>query len=123
MTGNARNQIGAGRRISQTIVLLTVLFCLVLSAGCAATKLDPTAESIVITDLSQLRNQDFAGFDRLKTLDLRGVSVDAEMVDTLQAKLPCINCYRKICSHHSCMAMLTPARVLRHLRETAQEKA
>jgi len=88
MTGDARNQIRAGRCINQTILLLIALFCLVLSAGCAATKLDPTAESIVITDLSQLRNQDFSGFNRLKTLDLRGVSVDAEMVDTLQAKLP-----------------------------------
>ena len=52
--------------------------------------------------------------------DPRRVKPLGDNVTTLQAALPCINCYRKTCSHHSCMAMLTPARVLRHLRETAQ---
>lgn len=50
--------------------------------------------------------------------DPRRVKPLGDNVTTLQAELPCINCYRKVCSHHSCMAMLTPARVLRHLRET-----
>ena len=43
-------------------------------------------------------------------------------VTTLQADLPCINCYLKTCSHHTCMAMLTPPLVLRHLRATAWPK-
>ena len=55
--------------------------------------------------------------------DPRRVKPLGDNVTALQADLPCINCYRKVCSHHSCMAMLTPARVLRHLRETAQAKA
>lgn len=56
--------------------------------GCAAEKLDPSAETIVITDLAQLKSQDFAGFDQLKTLDLRAVAADATTVDALKAKLP-----------------------------------
>jgi heptosyltransferase-2 len=32
-------------------------------------------------------------------------------VRTLQADLPCINCYQKTCSHHSCMAAITPEQV------------
>ena len=55
--------------------------------------------------------------------DPRRVKPLGDNVTTLQAELPCMNCYRKTCSHQSCMAMLTPARVLRHLRETAQEQA
>ena len=87
MTGNAKNQIRTGRHIRQTIFLFIVFICLALGAGCAAGKLDQTAESIVITDLSQLKNQDFTGFDQLKSLDLRAVSTDAATVDALQAKL------------------------------------
>ena len=56
--------------------------------GCAAEKLDQSAETIVITDLAQLKDQDFAGFDQLKTLDLRAVAADAATVDALIAKLP-----------------------------------
>jgi len=37
-------------------------------------------------------------------------------VETLQAELPCINCYRKTCSHHSCMAAITPEEVISRLR-------
>ena len=48
--------------------------------------------------------------------DPRRVKPLGDNVTALQADLPCINCYRKTCSHHSCMAMLTPVRVLRHLR-------
>jgi len=55
--------------------------------------------------------------------DPRRVKPLGDNVTTLQADLPCINCYRKTCSHHSCMAMLTPARVLLQLRETTQEQA
>ncbi len=53
--------------------------------------------------------------------DPRRVKPLGDNVTTLQADLPCINCYRKTCSHHSCMAMLTPARVLQHLRATAAQ--
>ncbi|HRY15559.1 MAG: glycosyltransferase family 9 protein [Candidatus Competibacteraceae bacterium] len=49
--------------------------------------------------------------------DPRRVKPLGDNVVTLQADLPCINCYRKTCSHHSCMAMLTPSLVFRHLRE------
>jgi len=49
--------------------------------------------------------------------DPRRVKPLGDNVRTLQADLPCINCYRKACSHHSCMAMLTPSRVLQRLRE------
>ena len=54
--------------------------------------------------------------------DPRRVKPPGDNVTALQAELPCVNCYRKTCSHHSCMAMLTPARVWRHLRETGQER-
>lgn len=49
--------------------------------------------------------------------DPHRVKPPGDNILTLQADLPCINCYRKTCSHHSCMAMLTPSRVLRRLRE------
>lgn len=48
--------------------------------------------------------------------DPRRVKPLGDNVITLQADLPCVNCYRKTCSHHSCMAMLTPSRVLQRLR-------
>ena len=57
-------------------------------AGCGAAKLDPAKETIVITSLSQLQNESFAGFDQLRTLDLRAVAVDAARVDALRAALP-----------------------------------
>ena len=37
-------------------------------------------------------------------------------VAALQAELPCINCYQKHCSHHSCMAWVTPDMVVDKLR-------
>ena len=43
--------------------------------------------------------------------DPRRVKPMGDAVTTLQAKLPCINCYAKHCSHHSCMALVTPAAV------------
>ncbi|RUQ35792.1 MAG: glycosyltransferase family 9 protein [Candidatus Competibacteraceae bacterium] len=48
--------------------------------------------------------------------DPRRVKPLGDNVRTLQADLPCINCYRKTCSHHSCMALLTPPLVLQQLR-------
>ncbi|MCP5195594.1 MAG: glycosyltransferase family 9 protein [Gammaproteobacteria bacterium] len=47
--------------------------------------------------------------------DPRRVKPLGDNVSTLQADLPCINCYRKTCSHHSCMTILTPSLVLQHL--------
>lgn len=38
-------------------------------------------------------------------------------VSTMQADLPCINCYQKICEHHSCMTALTPELVWRRLQK------
>ncbi len=55
--------------------------------------------------------------------DPRRVKPLGDNVTTLQADLSCINCYRKTCSHHSCMAMLTPSLVFQHLQATMQEKA
>lgn len=52
--------------------------------------------------------------------DPRRVKPLGDNVVTLQADLPCINCYRKTCSHHSCMALLTPSRVLQRLRKFTQ---
>jgi lipopolysaccharide heptosyltransferase II len=49
--------------------------------------------------------------------DPRRVKPIGNNVVALQADLPCINCYRKTCSHHSCMAMITPNRVIEHLRQ------
>lgn len=54
--------------------------------------------------------------------DPRRVKPLGDNVTTLQADLPCVNCYRRICSHHSCMAMLTPPWVLRHLRATVWDQ-
>jgi len=51
--------------------------------------------------------------------DPRRVKPLGDNVTTLQADLPCINCYLKSCSHHSCMAAVTPALVLQHLHQTA----
>lgn len=44
--------------------------------------------------------------------DPRKVLPAGSKVRSLQAEIPCINCYRKHCSHHSCMAAMTPQRVL-----------
>jgi heptosyltransferase-2 len=47
--------------------------------------------------------------------DPRRVLPAGEHVVALQAALPCINCYRKHCAHHSCMALITPKHVLSKL--------
>ena len=40
--------------------------------------------------------------------DPRKVKPAGDNVVALQADLPCINCYQKHCSHHSCMPAITP---------------
>jgi heptosyltransferase-2 len=47
--------------------------------------------------------------------DPRRVKPVGNNVRTLQADIDCINCYRKECSHHSCMKMITPRMVLESL--------
>lgn len=45
--------------------------------------------------------------------DPRRVLPAGPKVRAAQLSLPCINCYRKHCGHHSCMRLLTPAHVMR----------
>ncbi|MCP5149874.1 MAG: glycosyltransferase family 9 protein [Ectothiorhodospiraceae bacterium] len=47
--------------------------------------------------------------------DPRRVRPLGETVRTVQADLPCINCYRKTCAHHACMRLVTPDDVLEAL--------
>jgi len=47
--------------------------------------------------------------------DPRRVLPAGDNVHALQADLACINCYRKHCAHHTCMAWITPAMVVRKL--------
>lgn len=47
--------------------------------------------------------------------DPRRVKPAGDNISTLQADIECKNCYRKECSHHSCMAMITPEQVSRIL--------
>lgn len=55
--------------------------------------------------------------------DPRRVKPLGDRVTTLQADLPCVNCYLKECSHHSCMPAITPDRVLATLQSLqAQEQ-
>lgn len=49
--------------------------------------------------------------------DPRKVLPAGPAVRGMQADIPCINCYRKHCAHHSCMAVMTPQRVMQHLLE------
>ena len=89
MIGNRKKSNIVRRRNWLSVLLLaTFSLCLFMMTGCAAEKLDPSAETIAITDLAQLKDQDFTGFDQLKTLDLRAVAADAATVDALTAKLP-----------------------------------
>ncbi len=43
--------------------------------------------------------------------DPRRVKPLGASVESMQADLPCINCYRKTCAHHACMRALTPGAV------------
>lgn len=47
--------------------------------------------------------------------DPRRIKPIGSQVIALQADLPCKNCYRKTCGHHSCMKALTPETVLSFL--------
>lgn len=47
--------------------------------------------------------------------DPRRVKPAGPNVATLQARLFCVNCYRKHCAHHSCMALVTPDQVVLQL--------
>lgn len=49
--------------------------------------------------------------------DPRRVKPAGEKVAALQSNLYCVNCYRKHCSHHSCMMLVTPEQVLERLRD------
>ena len=48
--------------------------------------------------------------------DPRRVIPRVEHAQALQADIPCINCYQKDCSHHSCMKLITPQQVLNQLK-------
>ena len=49
--------------------------------------------------------------------DPRRVKPAGELVTTLQADLWCKNCYRKECSHHSCMSVISPDQAMHALHE------
>ena len=44
--------------------------------------------------------------------DPRRVKPPGDNIIAIQAELPCINCYRKACTHHTCMLRLGPDAVL-----------
>lgn len=85
-----RNRAGKNGRRQQSmkaILFAASALLLFFLAGCGAS-LDRDAETIVVTDLSQVQSETFEGFDQLKVLDLRGVDADAALVDRLRAALP-----------------------------------
>lgn len=88
MTGYQEKNNLVRRHVRLAVSLLAAFSLCFMVTGCAAEKLDPSAESIVITDISQIKETDFTAFAQLKTLDMRAVLVDAATVDALQAKLP-----------------------------------
>jgi lipopolysaccharide heptosyltransferase II len=47
--------------------------------------------------------------------DPRRVLPAGHNVHAAQLELPCVNCYRKHCAHHSCMRLLTPAMVMQKI--------
>ena len=51
--------------------------------------------------------------------DPRRVKPVGRGVIAIQADLPCKNCYRKICDHHSCMKFVTPEQVMDFARSLA----
>lgn len=53
--------------------------------------------------------------------DPRKVKPAGDNVIALQADLPCINCYQKHCSHHSCMPAVTPEAVYHTLHGDTDE--
>jgi heptosyltransferase II len=48
--------------------------------------------------------------------DPKRVKPAGDNVRAIQADLPCINCYKKECDHHSCMKAITPEMVFEMLR-------
>lgn len=48
--------------------------------------------------------------------DPRRVKPIGENVKTIQSDLPCINCYRKTCDHHSCMQAVSPELVFETIK-------
>jgi len=48
--------------------------------------------------------------------DPRRVKPAGPSVETLQAPIYCASCYRKHCTHHSCMVLVTPEHVLARLQ-------
>ncbi|HHM06102.1 MAG TPA: glycosyltransferase family 9 protein [Gammaproteobacteria bacterium] len=48
--------------------------------------------------------------------DPRRVKPVGEQIKALQAKIHCINCYNKHCSHHSCMMLVSPEAVFETLQ-------
>ncbi len=49
--------------------------------------------------------------------DPRRVKPVGDNAAALQAAIYCVNCYRKTCSHHSCMALITPEMVIARLEQ------
>ncbi len=54
--------------------------------------------------------------------DPRRVKPAGENVQAIQADLPCINCYKKECDHHSCMKAITPEMVFEKLRPALMDR-
>jgi heptosyltransferase-2 len=52
--------------------------------------------------------------------DPRRVKPLGREVVTMQADLPCINCYFFSCDHHSCMRLITPKDVLARVQALAE---
>lgn len=52
--------------------------------------------------------------------DPRRVKPVGKGVIAIQANLPCKNCYRKTCGHHSCMKFVTPEQVMDFARSVAE---
>lgn len=87
-TKNAANISPLLRRIFRRSLLVGMLvWMLCFLPGCGAS-LDRDAETIVITDLSQVQSETFEGFGNLKLLDLREVDADAALISRLRATLP-----------------------------------
>lgn len=55
--------------------------------------------------------------------DPRRVKPMGASVTTLQAPLHCASCYRKTCTHHSCMMLISPESVLERLHEITADRS
>lgn len=90
------NPLRACSRAFQVVLVGTVCAAALLFVGCAAATLDKSAETIVVSRISQVESETFEGFDHLKTLDLRAVEADATLVDRLSVALPNCNILWKV---------------------------